>query len=196
MQDIAIPELVVMNEVAKLMKPLSKDEAHRVITWLSEYFDAEDTDEDYYGPEPMITVVDYSAPASDEPEPQDADDYDAPEDEDFSDDDEDMVEVPEPDTFEAFYNKVAPKTVIQKALTAAYWIETKDEKYSWRSYDITKCLGTIGVKVNALSAALSIAEKKDEPLVELMSKSGDSMQARKTFRLSDAGHDWVADRID
>jgi len=192
MQNIDIRELTVMNEVAKLMKPLSKNEARRVIAWLAEYFDPAEADVvmgdgDYEGAPLTITIAE-AAPA------QQDDDGDLAQDDDLAEDLEAAPEVEEPDTFETFYANIAPKTVIQKALTAAYWLETEDEMYSWRSHDITKILGSIGVKVNALSAALAIAEKKEEPLVELMSKSGDSMQARKTFRLAEAGRAWVAAR--
>lgn len=193
MQNIDIRELSVMNEVAKLMKPLSKNEARRVIAWLAEYFDPAEADvvmgdADYEGAPLTITIAE-AAPAQ-----QDDIDGDFAQDDAPADGFEDAPEVEEPDTFETFYANIAPKTVIQKALTAAYWLETEDEMYSWRSHDITKILGSIGVKVNALSAALAIAEKKEEPLVELMSKSGDSMQARKTFRLAEAGRAWVAER--
>ena len=192
MQNIDIRELAVMNEVAKLMKPLSKNEARRVIAWLAEYFDPTDADvvmgDADYEATPLTITIAEAAPAT-----QDAIDGDFAQ-EGAAEDPEADAEAEDPNTFQAFYGKVAPKTVIQKALTAAYWLETQDGLYSWRSHDITKILGSIDVKVNALSAALSIAEKKEEPLVELMSKSGDSMQARKTFRLTEAGRGWVAAR--
>lgn len=187
MANVEIPELVVMNEMAKLMEQLDKAAAHRVIAWLADYCgvacpeastEASDTafaqvegeESDAPAIEGAPEALAGDAPAEPEPAPAEG-------------------------TFEGLFATVAPKTVIQKALTAAYWVETNDGKETWRSHDITKCLASIDVKVNALSASLALAEKKEEPLVELMSKSGDSMQARKTFRLTEAGRAFVEGRL-
>lgn len=178
MANVDIPELVVMNEMAKVLGQLDKAAASRVIAWLADYCGAACTAEPSESAEAPAQVADeeFVALATEEPI-------------------EEAEPEPAEDTFEALFATVAPKTVLQKALTAAYWVETRDGKETWRSHDITKCLGSIGVKVSALSATLALAEKKEQPPVELMSKSGDSMQARKTFRLTEAGRAFVEDRL-
>ncbi len=170
-----LSELTVMNDVAKILSTLNGDEQRRVIVWLTDYFGI--LDDDY---------SDYDFAAMDSLEPQAFTEYEA--------DDEPVAEEA-PDTFESFYNLVAPKTAIQKIVTAAHWLENKDGKEAWKSFEVNKLLKSVDVKVTSVSGTLGLEEKKDQPLVEVLQKSGDSMQARKTFRLSDAGRSFIEDRI-
>ena len=168
-------ELSVMNDVAKILATLDGDERRRVIVWLTDYFGILEDDLDSY---------DFAALDSYEPQTEET-----------FEDVEEPVEDEEPDTFESFYARVAPKTAIQKIVTAAHWIETKDGKESWKSFEVNKLLKSIDVKVTSVSGTLGLEEKKDAPLIEVLQKSGDSMQARKTFRLSESGYAFVADRL-
>ncbi|MDO4404354.1 MAG: hypothetical protein Q4C09_04880 [Atopobiaceae bacterium] len=176
-------ELAVMNEVADILRGLSKGEQRRVVEWLSDYFDVYDDFSDE-GVE-MVTFVE-----------ADAADAVAIDFEDDIIEEPAAAEAPARNTFEGLYNEVAPKTAIQKIVTAAYWLETQDQKESWKSFDVNKLLKSVGVKISSVSGTLAIEGKKENPMVAVLDKSGDSMQARKTFRLSDAGFVFVEDRID
>ena len=179
-------ELSVMNSVAETMKSLTPDEQYRVIMWLLDYFDAyDDEDEEWEDDSPATFVVEDVEPVVIEPtvvvEPEAAE----PE----------PVE-PEPHTLETFFAAVAPKTAIQKIVACAYWLETEENHESWKSFEVNKLLKSLDIKVSSVSGTLALEAKKDTPLVQVLDKSGDSMQSRKTFRLSDAGLAFVENRID
>ena len=176
-----INELNVMSEVAEILRGLSKGEQRRILEWLSDYFDVYD---DYC--DDIVEVL------------TELDDVASADEVTFVVEDNGDGEVmaePAPNTFASLYEEVAPKTAIQKIVTAAYWIETQENKESWKSFEVNKLLKSLGVKVSSVSGTLAIEGKKDTPLVSVLDKSGDSMQARKTFRLSDAGFDYVEGRL-
>ena len=171
MSDI-LNELVVMDDVAKILRDLGSDEQRRVINWLADYFDIYEDDDIEFGGF-VVEDGDEEAVVEDEVEP---------------------VE-PEPDTFATFYERVAPKTAIQKVITSAYWLETQDGLDSWTSFAANKLLKSLGVKISSVSGTLAIEAKKDDSRIVVLEKSGSSMQGRKTFRLSEAGKRFVEDRL-
>lgn len=179
-------ELAVLNSVADEMKSLTRDEQRRVVLWLADYYGVYDDEYDVRELDDE-DVVDFSEPVTvvitDEPE---AEVEVAPE----------VEAAPESLTFAGFYEKVAPKTAIQKIVTAAYWLETQDGKESWKSFEVNKLLKSIDVKLSSVSGTLAIDAKKDSPLIVVLDKSGDSMQSRKTFALSAVGQQFVEDRLD
>ena len=168
-------ELKVLNEVADILRGLNKGEQRRTLEWLLDYFDVYDEAllEDAYIMTDDDDVVEFGGEVL-EPESEEA---------------------PVDSDFETLYAKVAPKTAIQKIVTAAWWIETKDGKDSWKSFEVNKLLKSIGIKVSSVSGTLAIEGKKEDPKIVVLDKSGDSMQARKTFRLSDTGFKFVEDRM-
>ena len=177
---LATNEFAVIAQVAEELAVLDKGGIRRALNWLSDYYAVDDIFDAF----DIIDDADAVEDAIIEESMAEAEEA------------EEVVEAPaEPETFEDFFAQVAPKTAIQKAVTAAYWLQTTDGKQEWKSFDVNKLLRQIGVKISSISGTLAIDEKKETPLVEQLSKSGDSMQARKTFRLSDAGKSFVEDRI-
>lgn len=164
-------ELKVLNDVRGILSALSKDEQRRSLEWLMDYFDIYDRDFDF------DDIYDYD------------DDYE------FGDDIADGGAANAPLTFEGVYNKVEPKTAIQKIVTAAWWLERQEGKESWKSFEVNKLLKSLDVKISSVSGTLAIENKKDDSMIVVLEKSGDSMQARKTFRLSDAGYAFVDGRL-
>lgn len=176
---IAMNELTLIGEIAEQLSALDTGGIRRALAWLEDYFDVyneliDDEDAD------IIEIVE-EAPA----EAPAADDDDA----------EPAEEPAAPATFADFFAAVAPKTAIQKAVTAAYWLQVVEGNATWKSFDVNKILRQIDVKLSSISGTLAIEEKKETPLVTQLAKSGDSMQARKTFSLTDAGIAFVEDRI-
>lgn len=169
-------ELVVMNDVAKILQPLTKDECRRVIDWLADYLGVYEDDFDL-GEATFVEV-------SGEPE-------------EYVDVEEELPVEEEsvPETFESLYECVNPKTAIQKIVTSAYWLETREGQETWTSFQTNKLLKSLGVKISSVSGTLAIEGKKELPLIVVLEKSGDSMQSRKTFRLSDAGIAFVESRL-
>ena len=185
-------ELHVMSTVAEIMAPLRRDERRRVIEWLSDYFNvygeelvlAEDLSEIVDAPEAGVTIVSEEVEEEPEAEAEAEVEYEEP-----------AVEEAAPLAFESFYAQVAPKTAIQKIVTAAYWLETQEGKESWKSFEVNKHLKSIGVKVTSVSGTLAIDAKKPSPLTVVLEKSGGSMQSRKTFALSVEGQQFIEDRL-
>lgn len=181
-------ELTVMNTVAEVIAPLSHDEKRRVIEWLSDYYDiygddiaiAEALVEGEDEEQPVVAIV--TEEVADEPEAE----YEEA---------EAVEEEPAPLTFESFYAQIAPKTAIQKIVTSAYWLETREGKESWKSFEVNKLLKSIDVKVTSVSGTLAIDAKRPSPLTVVLDKSGDSMQSRKTFALSVEGQQFIEDRL-
>ena len=166
-------ELKVLNDVADILRGLNKGEQRRTLEWLLDYFDVYD--------EALIEDA-FIIP-------------DEEDDVEFGGAYEEVEETPVDASFETLYNAVAPKTAIQKIVTAAWWLENKDGKDSWKSFEVNKLLKSLDVKVSSVSGTLAIEGKKDDPKIVVLDKSGDSMQARKTFRLSDTGMKFVEDRM-
>ncbi len=173
-------ELVVMNDVVKILQPLTRDERRRVIDWLADYLDVYEDDFDFSN----ATFVEVTDDQSDE------DMF-----EEDSSEGQYEVEEAAPETFEALFERVSPKTAIQKIVTSAYWLENNEGKDSWTSFQANKLLKSLDVKISSVSGTLAIESKKELPLIVVLEKSGDSMQSRKTFRLSDAGFNYVESRL-
>ncbi len=172
-----LKELQVLNDVAHELTVLEKDEQRRVIVWLADFFDVYADDIfDYDG----LDDFGFNNNAAIE-----AANYDV----------ENVAAADEPLTWKSFYERVAPKTAIQKIATAAYWLETEENKESWKSFETNKLLKQIDIKVSSVSGTLALDAKRDDPMTETLSKSGDSMQARKTFKLTSTGRSWVEDRL-
>lgn len=99
------------------------------------------------------------------------------------------------ESFPALFSAVAPKTNGQKAVVAAYWLERHDGLESWTTHNVNKQLQQLGTKVGSLSIVLSNETKSKSPKVAMLDKQGASMQARKSFVLTQAGIDYVEDRL-
>ena len=160
-------ELDAMQAIADIVADLTVPERVRVTAWLTAYADQGAAN----APADIVAV---DAPAEDDTasadEPADSEGF----------------------TFSSLYQAVAPRTNAQRAVVAAWWLEEQEGRESWFTHDISKQLGTIGVRVNALSIALANEAKAKAPKIELREKQGDSMQSRKSFVLTQAGKDYVA----
>lgn len=182
-------ELVVLNDVAELMSSLTKGEQRRIVAWLEDYFGTLEFDDDEFDAPTVVVelnddeVVENDAVAEDEDEAYEAEADEAP------------AEAG-PLTIEGLFEQVAPKTAIQKIVTAAYWLDVEEDKATWKSFEVNKLLKSLGYKLSSVSGTLAIESKKPEPMVIVQDKSTDSMQGRKTFRLSEAGLNFVEDRLD
>ena len=167
----SFPEFATIEAMADLLEPLSYGERERVLTWLSQYFledQLESALDAVLDPTPEVTPQ-----VEEEPEAEE-----------------------EPlDDFASFYAAVAPKTAWQRAATSGYWLETREGQSAWKTSAMTKLLRSIDVDTKSLSMTVGTYAKSDNPVFTVMSKSGDSMQARKTFQLADAGYAFVEDRL-
>ena len=170
-------ELEAIQTIANIMSELSAGERRRVAAWLSAY-----AEED--------------APASATSDRADSSGYAwSGIGSDGAGAGADAEPTSPMDSFEALYETVAPKTNGQKAVVAAYWLEKHDGLESWTTHNVNKQLQALGARVSSLSIVLSNEVKSKDPKVHMLEKQGGSMQARKSFALTQAGVDFVEGRM-
>jgi len=187
-----MPELEAITLAIDLLQPLSPDARSRVLAWLDDYFkhhsDYEFSTALSSTPESVNTVNAMVAHDDIEISQAGVDEMYATTsvDENSNEDYEESF-----DSFEQFYDYIAPKTARQKVATTGWWLEFEEGQPSWRTFDITKALKNIGRPLRYLSTTITQEKKKDDPLIEQLSKDGDSAQAHGTFRLSEFGRAYV-----
>lgn len=195
-------ELEAIQTIADIVSTLTVGERRRVAAWLSAYAE-----------EGVVAAAGAATLAAAAPAPAQmpvsaasmgdvsAAGYGAYGEEGEWDDDgwgEDAEPEPAADPMESFpalFAAVAPKTNGQKAVVAAYWLERHDGLESWTTHNVNKQLQQLGTKVGSLSIVLSNETKSKSPKVAMLDKQGASMQARKSFVLTQAGIDYVEDRL-
>lgn len=170
------PEIEAMGSVAAALSALDSDEARaRVLRWAAER----------YG----VAAIPVPKPAQDI--------TDAPE----TDKDQRRREVAadksEP-TFSDFvdlFDAVDPKTEVDKALTAAYWLQVVSKQPSWQSLRVNNLLKDTGHGLGNITAALRTAQGRKPALVRQMAKSGKAQQAWKTYKLTTSGVAVVREKL-
>lgn len=187
-QNIA-SELEAIAAAYDILLPLSDGAKRRALAWLDDYF---------FGSDERIVIIE------DEDEIDDgldfSEDSDAAEyyesDDDYEDDAQDVEDEPEGfQTFEQFFYAIGPKTVRQKVATAAWWLEEEQGKESWKTFDVSKMLKGIDQPVRYLSTTITQEKRKSDPMVEQLSKSGSSMQAHGTYKLTSIGRSYIEDKL-
>lgn len=187
-----MPELEAITSAIDLLQPLSPDARSRVLAWLDDYF-KHHSDYDFstaISPAPENVNAENAIAAHNHIEMSQVSGdemYSSTSAEEGSlDNYEESF-----DSFEQFYDYIAPKTARQKVATTGWWLEFEEGQSSWRTFDITKALKNIGRPLRYLSTTITQEKKKDDPLIEQLSKDGDSAQAHGTFRLSEFGRAYV-----
>ena len=172
MTNTILPELLVMQTIAKSIEHLTPAEKRRVAAWLFEYAADERAEAAATDAEPTATIE--SEMAQDTPEAFGIDAY---------------------ATFGDLYEQVQPKTGAQKAVTAGYWLERKNSQDIWKASEVNKLLKSIDVNVSSISIVLTNAVKAKLPMIDELERLGDGNRSRKTFRLNDAGVSFVEDHL-
>ena len=116
-----------------------------------------------------------------------------PGDEDFVD--EDNKDSSEYSTFAELYAIADPDLNGEKALVAGYWLQVCQEAENFSGFSINSELNNLGHKLSNVTDALSSFIKTRPQLVLQIKKTGKSRQARKTYKLSNAGIDRVKEMI-
>jgi hypothetical protein len=90
-------------------------------------------------------------------------------------------------TLAELFDVTQPKSNPDKALIAAYWVQVCQGAESFDSQSANTELKHLGYGVPNITAALSGLKNQKPALILQLRKSGKSQQARKTYKLSDAG---------
>lgn len=161
------PELKAMSVSSTAINEISDDQAKvRVIEWLAKKFDV---------------TLHTSKEMSDATVAENADD--------------DTSETPSYDLFSDLYDTTNPSTNMARALVGGYWLQVQGGQQTWDSFNVNKLLKDVGYGVDSISHRLTDAQSQKPALVRQTSKSGKSRQARKTYRLTQAGIKFVENLI-
>jgi hypothetical protein len=103
--------------------------------------------------------------------------------------------VKEYEHFAELYDAAAASTDPERALVAAYWIQVLQQKTPFSSLELNKLLKDLGHGVSSINGAMTANIKKKPALMLQVSRSGSAKQARKKYKLTDAGKKWVDARL-
>ena len=98
-------------------------------------------------------------------------------------------------TFADLHNAANPSTNSERALVAGYWLQICQGDESFGSQALNSELANLGYQITNVTSALDFLQKMLPRLVLQIRKSGSSKQARKTYKLSDAGIKRVKDMV-
>lgn len=98
-------------------------------------------------------------------------------------------------TFAELFHAAGPDSEKEKALVAAYWIQQSSGVDQFASQQINTELKHIGYGVTNITDALSQLMSDRPNLVIQLTKSGSTKQARKTYKITDAGQRRVAEML-
>lgn len=94
-------------------------------------------------------------------------------------------------TFADLYNAALPETTADKALVAGYWLQTCQSQEHFTGQSANKELLNLGHALTNITNAFSSLKDKRPALAIQVRKSGSSQQARKQYKLTQAGTDAV-----
>ncbi|MEZ5960158.1 MAG: hypothetical protein R3C30_06970 [Hyphomonadaceae bacterium] len=91
------------------------------------------------------------------------------------------------DTLAEFFARLSPRTEKEKALAVAYWMQFREGLTEFVSQDVNGRLKDLGYPIKNITDALSQLQSENPKRVVQLRKSGSSRQARKTYKVTDAG---------
>ncbi len=116
-------------------------------------------------------------------------------DDDELDERDDEVEVPAWNHFAELYHASGASTHPEGMLVAAYWVQVFKGQDSFGSLELNKLLKDLGHGVTGTAKVMTTLIARKPALILQLKKSGKSQQARKTYKLTDAGKKAVEQMI-
>lgn len=171
---MAVPELEAMNQVAEALEGLSEQERSRVLRWAAERY-----------------VV--ALPGSPTKRRESVDDLNEGYDEDANEGGGGRASAFE--HFAELYEAVDPRTNQERVLVAAYWVQEIQGEDTFQSASLNKLLKDLGHGVTSINKLMSANIDQRPSLILQVRKSSSAQQARKTYKVTDAGKKWVKERL-
>ncbi|MBD3276355.1 MAG: hypothetical protein GF372_13645 [Candidatus Marinimicrobia bacterium] len=97
--------------------------------------------------------------------------------------------------FADFFAAVNPQTDSERALISSYWLQVKEGKEHVRAYDVNALLKDLGHPINNITRAFDHLQSKSPQLIMQVRKKGRSQQARKRYRVTQAGIDKITEML-
>lgn len=85
------------------------------------------------------------------------------------------------------FAEATPETGPDRVLVVAYWMQEVCGAEGFQTLDVTRNLAQLGHPVANTAATLNLLQKGTPRLVQQTKKAGASRQARKLYRLTEAG---------
>lgn len=98
-------------------------------------------------------------------------------------------------TFPDLYHAANPATESDKALVAGYWVQVCQGKDGFDSFTANSALKDMGYNVSNITRALDSLMASDPKYVQQIKKTGQSRQARKVYKVTQAGSKRVAEML-
>lgn len=89
--------------------------------------------------------------------------------------------------FVDLFDRASPETETDRALVGAYWFQVVQDLGTFTGRMVNDLLKDAGHGVSNITRALDSLQRQKPALVRQVSKSGKSRQARKTYKLTEAG---------
>jgi hypothetical protein len=163
------PEIDAMSAVATALEDLKEEQRDRILRWAAER----------YG----VTLGNTGGrrrPAGSGGAADHAGEGDVSE-------DEITAEAPVYEHFAELFAAAQPKTNEDKALVAAYWLQAINGQDKWQASSLQTVLKNMGHAIpNVTNALSSNIGKKPQRIIQLQ-KSGNTRQARKTYKVTHEG---------
>lgn len=90
-------------------------------------------------------------------------------------------------TLAELFDAADPKTNMDRVLVAAYWVQVCEGTESFSSYSVNHALKNLGHGVSNVTTAFDALKGQKPALVLQLRKAGTSRQARKTYKVTNAG---------
>lgn len=166
---MADPEIDAMSALANALADLEEDARGRVLRWAAER----------YGVSVNTSTGGRHGGGA-------AGDHDGGVGEEVTDK-EIAEEAPVYEHFADLFNKAQPKTNPDKALVAAYWLQTLQNQSTWQSAALQTELKNLGHAAPNITEALTANMQKKPARIVQVQKSGKSRQSRKTYKVTHEG---------
>ncbi len=99
------------------------------------------------------------------------------------------------ETFAELFSAANPRTEKDKSMVAAYWVQVCLGAGSFQSQALNDALKDLGHGIGNITEALSQLKDDRPALLLQLKKSGSTRQARKTYKLTQAGMNRVEEMI-
>jgi hypothetical protein len=162
------PEIDAMSSVASALSDLDEEAKGRVLRWAADRFGITLGQDGREG----ARTSDLAGDETDEEADEGA---------------KDGVELKAYEDFAELYDAAGPNNDDERVLAAAFWRQKIQGQASFQSLDLNRDLKNLGHAVGGINKVLGRSIQQKPALVLQLRKSGNSQQARKTYKLTGEG---------
>ena len=169
-----IDEIDVMREISRLLNSLESHQRSRVVRWVCDKYAGENvTEPDQSKNEEKAQPISQETKLNEQESQQS-----------------------QLQNFADYFAAVNPQTDSERALISSYWLQIKEGRESVRAYDVNALLKDLGHPVNNITRAFDHLQSRSPQLIIQVRKKGRSQQARKKYRVTQAGIDTITEKLE